>query len=179
MTPVVGLIRPPFELRPDTFEVAEIFEVPLAFLLDPANHQRNRVVYQGWERHYYAMPFRDYYIWGATAGMIMNFYRFLTAPDVYARRPTGARVMTLFSIILVLALEQWRPLAERDQLRRRLHRYAEVLVRHFNAGERQHGPIAWLLAVVPIVAIGLVVYAFLLEHPLPSRGSPSMWPCCT
>jgi 8-oxo-dGTP pyrophosphatase MutT (NUDIX family) len=77
VTPVVGLVRPPFELAPDEFEVAEIFEVPLAFLLDPANHQRNSVVYEGLSRHYYAMPYGPYYIWGATAGMLMNFYRFL------------------------------------------------------------------------------------------------------
>ena len=78
VTPVVGLVTPPLELRPDDFEVAEVFEVPLQFLLDPANHQRNRVLAEGRERHYYAMPYRHYYIWGATAGMLMNFYSFLT-----------------------------------------------------------------------------------------------------
>jgi 8-oxo-dGTP pyrophosphatase MutT (NUDIX family) len=78
VTPVVGLLTPPLELRPDDFEVAEVFEVPLKFLLDPANHQRNSVSYEGRERHYYAMPYRHYYIWGATAGMLMNFYAFLT-----------------------------------------------------------------------------------------------------
>ncbi len=79
VTPVVGLVRPPLELRPDDFEVAEIFEVPLGFLLDPANHQRNSVSYSGRRRNYYAMPYGQYYIWGATAGMLMNFYTFLTA----------------------------------------------------------------------------------------------------
>jgi len=78
VTPVVGLVTPPLDLRPDDFEVAEVFEVPLAFLLDPANHQRNRVLAEGRERRYYAMPYRHYYIWGATAGMLMNFYAFLT-----------------------------------------------------------------------------------------------------
>jgi 8-oxo-dGTP pyrophosphatase MutT (NUDIX family) len=78
VTPVVGLLTPPLELRPDDFEVAEVFEVPLKFLLDPANHQRNRVLTEGRERHYYAMPYGQYYIWGATAGMLMNFYAFLT-----------------------------------------------------------------------------------------------------
>jgi 8-oxo-dGTP pyrophosphatase MutT (NUDIX family) len=79
VTPVVGLVRPPLELKPDDFEVAEIFEVPLRFLLDPANHQRNSVVHLGRQRHYYALPYEQYYIWGATAGMVMNFYSFLTA----------------------------------------------------------------------------------------------------
>jgi 8-oxo-dGTP pyrophosphatase MutT (NUDIX family) len=78
VTPVVGLVSPPLDLRPDTFEVAEIFEVPLAIFLDPANHQRNRVITEGVERQYYAMPYGPYYIWGATAGMLMNLYRFLT-----------------------------------------------------------------------------------------------------
>jgi len=78
VTPVVGLVTPPLDLRPDDFEVAEVFEVPLAFLLDPANHQRHRVLTEGRERYYYAMPYRQYYIWGATAGMLMNFYAFLT-----------------------------------------------------------------------------------------------------
>lgn len=78
VTPVVGLVRPPFSLTPDEFEVAEIFEVPLDFFLDPANHQRNSVFYEGRQRIYYAMPYREHYIWGATAGMMMNFFSFLT-----------------------------------------------------------------------------------------------------
>ncbi len=81
VTPVVGLLHAPFELAPDSFEVAEIFEVPLPFLLDPANHLRNAVSVQGYRRHYYAMPYRGYYIWGATAGMLMNFHAYLTADD--------------------------------------------------------------------------------------------------
>lgn len=77
VTPVVGLVSGPFDLAPDGSEVAEVFEVPLAHLLDPANHQRNTVLQNGWQREYYAVPYRDYYIWGATAGMVMNFCRFL------------------------------------------------------------------------------------------------------
>jgi 8-oxo-dGTP pyrophosphatase MutT (NUDIX family) len=77
VTPVVGLVTPPLDLQPDDFEVAEVFEVPLEFLLDPANHQRNSVVHQGRERRYYAIPYRHYYIWGATAGMLMNLDSFL------------------------------------------------------------------------------------------------------
>jgi 8-oxo-dGTP pyrophosphatase MutT (NUDIX family) len=79
VTPVVGLVRPPLALSLDAFEVAEAFEVPLAYLLDPGNHQRNTLEYQGRTRHYYAMPYEQRYIWGATAGMLMNFYAFLTA----------------------------------------------------------------------------------------------------
>jgi len=79
VTPVVGLVRAPLALTPDKFEVAEIFEVPLGIVLDPSNHQRNSVVQLGRQRHYYALPYGQYYIWGATAGMLMNFYSFLTS----------------------------------------------------------------------------------------------------
>lgn len=72
VTPVVALVRPPFELRPDPFEVAEVFEVPLAFLLDPTNHQRHSMHYRGALRTYFAMPYGEYFIWGATAGMIRS-----------------------------------------------------------------------------------------------------------
>ncbi len=72
VTPVVALVRPPFDLQPDPFEVAEIFEVPLAFLLDPANHQQHSLHYRGALRNYFAMPFGEYFIWGATAGMIRS-----------------------------------------------------------------------------------------------------------
>ena len=79
VTPVVGLVRSPPALNLDAFEVAEAFEVPLAFFLDPVNHQRNTLQYQGRTRHYYAMPYESRYIWGATAGMLMNLYAFLTS----------------------------------------------------------------------------------------------------
>lgn len=72
VTPVVALVQPPFELQPDPFEVAEVFEVPLAFLLDPANHQRHSMHYRGALRSYFAMPYGEYFIWGATAGMIRS-----------------------------------------------------------------------------------------------------------
>lgn len=85
VTPVVGLVRPPFDVRPDPFEVAEVFEVPLAFLLDPANHQRHEIHYRGQLRHYYAMPYGSYFIWGATAAMIVSLFRSLTGePAVIA-----------------------------------------------------------------------------------------------
>jgi 8-oxo-dGTP pyrophosphatase MutT (NUDIX family) len=77
VTPVVGVVAPPFDLAPDPREVAEVFEVPLDFLLDPANHQRHSRAFEGTVRQFYAMPYRDYYIWGATAGMLMNLYHVL------------------------------------------------------------------------------------------------------
>jgi len=80
VTPVVGLVSPPFELRLDAREVAEVFEVPLAFLLDPANHQRHTREFQGRMVPFFAIPYRDYYIWGATAGMLVNLYRHLAGP---------------------------------------------------------------------------------------------------
>lgn len=77
VTPVVGLVHPPFELAPDSFEVAEVFETPLSFLLDPANHQRHSIEVGGIVRQYYAMPYQGHFIWGATAGMLVSLYRLL------------------------------------------------------------------------------------------------------
>jgi 8-oxo-dGTP pyrophosphatase MutT (NUDIX family) len=77
VTPVVGIVTPPFETRPDANEVDEIFEVPLAFLLDPVNHQRQSREWQGELRWFYAMPYEGHYIWGATAGMLVNLSRHL------------------------------------------------------------------------------------------------------
>jgi len=85
VTPVVGLVHPPFTVQADTFEVAEIFEVPLSFLMDPKNHEVRVLNWEGGERRFFAMPYPrgevggDYFIWGATAGMLRNFYRFLAA----------------------------------------------------------------------------------------------------
>jgi 8-oxo-dGTP pyrophosphatase MutT (NUDIX family) len=75
ITPVVGVIAPPFTLRADTQEVDTVFEVPLSFLLDPRNHQRHTRAFQGRMISYYAMPYREHYIWGATAAMLVNLYR--------------------------------------------------------------------------------------------------------
>ena len=72
VTPVVALVTPPFEVKADPFEVAEVFEVPLGFLLNPENHQRHTLHYRGALRSYFAMPYNDYFIWGATAGMIRS-----------------------------------------------------------------------------------------------------------
>ncbi|HZP91859.1 MAG TPA: CoA pyrophosphatase [Burkholderiales bacterium] len=78
VTPVVGWVEPPVELHPDPFEVAEVFEAPLAFFLDPANHQRHSREVNGLTRYYFAMPYGERYIWGATAGMLHILYRILT-----------------------------------------------------------------------------------------------------
>lgn len=91
VTPVVGLIEPPLDLHEltlDPFEVAEVFEVPLAFLMNPAHHQRHVFEQGGERRQFLSMPWRsaaatgaerDYFIWGATAAMLRNFYRLLAA----------------------------------------------------------------------------------------------------
>ena len=72
ISPIVGLVRTGFTLTPDPHEVADVFEVPLSFILDRRNHERRSGVWQGLERHYWAIPFGDRFIWGATAGMLVN-----------------------------------------------------------------------------------------------------------
>ncbi len=75
VTPVVGLLTPPLDLAPDPREVEEVFEVPLAFLLDPRNHQRRTREFQGRAVSFYAIPYGERDIWGVTAGILVNFYR--------------------------------------------------------------------------------------------------------
>lgn len=70
--PIVGIVTPPFAAKPDPFEVAEVFEVPLAFVLDRRNHRLESRLFKGRERQFYVMPYEDRYIWGATAGMLVN-----------------------------------------------------------------------------------------------------------
>ena len=77
VTPVVGVVTPPFELTLDAFEVAEAFEVPLSHFLDPANHEEHSIMHEGRLRRFHAMPYQGYFIWGATAGIIMSLYRVL------------------------------------------------------------------------------------------------------
>lgn len=81
VTPVVALVHPPFELKADPFEVAEIFEVPLRFLMDGMNHQRRTIDFpkELGRRSFYSMPYERYFIWGATAGMLRNLFHFLRA----------------------------------------------------------------------------------------------------
>jgi len=79
VTPVVGLVRAPYPSRLDPFEVEEIFEVPLAFILDPANRQRHSREFKGRQRSFYVVPYQHRYIWGATAGMLVNLAEVLAA----------------------------------------------------------------------------------------------------
>ncbi len=83
VTPVVALVKPGFTLTPNTGEVADVFEVPLDFLMNPAHHRRHSFTAEGLERQWYSIPYQDVqterFIWGATAGMLRNFYRFLIA----------------------------------------------------------------------------------------------------
>ncbi len=88
VTPVVAIVRPGFAVQADPFEVAEVFEVPLSFLMNPANHRRHSIEVTGVSREFLSMPWdgsdeqgqpRRYFIWGATAAMLRNLYRFLAA----------------------------------------------------------------------------------------------------
>ena len=91
ITPVVALVTPGFVLQPNPGEVADVFEVPLAYLMNPANHRRHAVEFDGITREWLSMPYLDEavrqedgqlkerFIWGATAGMLRNLYRFLLA----------------------------------------------------------------------------------------------------
>jgi len=91
ITPVVALVTPGFVLQPNPAEVADVFEVPLAYLMNPANHRRHTVEFDGVTREWLSMPYLDHsvmqdngqsperFIWGATAGMLRNLYRFLSA----------------------------------------------------------------------------------------------------
>jgi 8-oxo-dGTP pyrophosphatase MutT (NUDIX family) len=81
VVPVVGFVKPDFVLRASEAEVAEIFEVPFAFLMDPANHQRRSMDGPRGARCFYAMPYGDYFIWGATAGMLRALYERLFDPE--------------------------------------------------------------------------------------------------
>ena len=77
VTPVVGLVRPPFELVVDEFEVAEVFEGPCGFLMSPGNRQKHRREVRGVVREYWVLPYGEYFIWGATAGMLVSLHRLL------------------------------------------------------------------------------------------------------
>jgi len=80
VTPVIGVIPPDLPLTPHEHEVADWFEAPLAFILDPANQVRQTALFQGRERHYYEIVWNGRRIWGATAAMIVNLSRRLAWP---------------------------------------------------------------------------------------------------
>ena len=75
VTPVIAAIKPGFTLTPDASEVADVFEVPFDFLMDTRNHRIDSRFWRGADRRFYAMPYRDRYIWGATAGIIRTLHR--------------------------------------------------------------------------------------------------------
>lgn len=77
ITPVVGLVQPSYGLTLDAFEVAEAFEVPLPFVIDPRNRRRESRLFNGIAREFWSIPYRDYFIWGATAGMLVNLAEIL------------------------------------------------------------------------------------------------------
>ncbi len=83
ITPVIALVQTGFTLTPNSYEVADIFEVPLAFLMNPAHHRRHVFEWEGVRREWFSMPYQEptteRFIWGATAGMLRNFYRLLSA----------------------------------------------------------------------------------------------------
>ena len=83
ITPVIALVQPGFALSPNGYEVADVFEVPLEFLMNPSHHRRHAFEWEGVRREWFSMPYQDKsaqrFIWGATAGMLRNFYRLLSA----------------------------------------------------------------------------------------------------
>jgi hypothetical protein len=83
ITPVIALVRPEHELTLNAYEVADAFEVPLEFLMNPSHHHRHVLEWEGYRREWYSMPYMDggteRFIWGATAAMLRNLYRFLSA----------------------------------------------------------------------------------------------------
>lgn len=79
ITPVLAVVRPGYALEANPVEVDEVFETPLAFLMNPENHRRESRVWEGIERHYYVMPYGEHHIWGVTAGIIRTMYERLYA----------------------------------------------------------------------------------------------------
>ncbi len=77
ISPIVGILKPPFDIHPDPSEVAKVFELPISFLLNPKNHKLHRSDYKGTYRQFHAMLYKDFYIWGATAGILMELYSVL------------------------------------------------------------------------------------------------------
>ncbi|HTH94887.1 MAG TPA: CoA pyrophosphatase [Rhodocyclaceae bacterium] len=82
VVPVLALVQPPLEIALDDFEVDSVFEVPLSFVFDQANHQRHRIEARGQLRDFWALTWDGHYIWGATAAMLVSLYHFLFASMV-------------------------------------------------------------------------------------------------
>lgn len=83
MKPIIGIVRPGFTIKSDATEVAEVFEVPLSVLMDPARHQLHEVCIAGVShRFYFSISWGSYFIWGATAALIRNFYHYLAAAQL-------------------------------------------------------------------------------------------------
>jgi 8-oxo-dGTP pyrophosphatase MutT (NUDIX family) len=80
VTPLVGVVDAPEAFRPDPCEVAEVFEVPLPFVVDPANRETHSLTVRGTARHYHVFVYGPHYIWGATAGMLVNLAEVLRRP---------------------------------------------------------------------------------------------------
>jgi 8-oxo-dGTP pyrophosphatase MutT (NUDIX family) len=86
ITPVVALVREGFELTPSADEVAEVFETPFAFLMDPENHRRESYDFEGGRRWFYVMPWHERRIWGATAGILRGLWDRLFGDGAEAER---------------------------------------------------------------------------------------------
>ncbi|MDP3545760.1 MAG: hypothetical protein Q8S29_06240, partial [Phreatobacter sp.] len=82
ITPLFGQVTPPFDLTINPRQLSDAFEEPLAFLMDPRNHQKQFREFNGEQRHFYAMPFENRYIWGITAGIIRNLWERLTDHEI-------------------------------------------------------------------------------------------------
>jgi adenosylcobinamide-phosphate synthase len=140
--------------------VADAFEVPLAFLMDPAHHRRHALEFAGARREWFSMPYTDArkerFIWGATAGMLRNFYRFL--PPRLPPAPAIIAGMSFFAILFALLIEQVRPLGAHNPIHTGLRVWARWVSRNFDAGKPQHGWVAWILAVVVPALAALAVH---------------------
>ena len=174
----------------NAFEVADAFEVPLDFLMNPAHHRRHAIDWPGVRREWFSMPYMDgateRFVWGATAGMLRNFYRFLS------RRLTAGIAGCAHGWPLSFRDELFRhPVrpadragasvgAEQPDPWRRCARWARWVSRNFDTGKPHHGWVAWTLAVVvPSLAAVAVHWALVLLRWGGRSPCCGAWPCCT
>ena len=108
VTPVVAIVRPGFELRLNPHEVADAFEVPLAFLMNPANHRTGSRIWNGARRNFFEMPYEDRHIWGITAGIVPtclfalpNAIEGTGRPGAFATLMTGRNLGVLIGPLLL------------------------------------------------------------------------------